>query len=713
MINTAKKFLKLGLSPLPIRIGSKRPNVLTWGESTLYDESQVDLLFKGTDTIAVITGAISENLECIDFDNHLSNANEIFSRFMGRPDVYEIIKKYDLPYESTQSGGYHLFYRCSDVGRNMKLASIEDGYGSKKCVIETRGNGGYVIVAPSVNYKMLKGTLAYIATITPEERDVILSHCRSFNEVTPKEVQTSEGSRSYHVDKPGDLFNESHPVSEIASLLKHNGWSSTDDIHFTRPGKKVGVSATLGKCSMNGVPLFYVFSSNADPFESEKGYTPFSVFAMLGHGGDFTSAARELADRGYGKTQPVREKITPGMLLEELPQPEPKKIDKKKTPVIVEVEEYLDSVYEFRYDVVLNIVEYRNRGSYDFEPVNENTIYMELLRSGYKIGKDMVSSLLASDFVKRYDPFLEYFEHCPKWDGVDEFHELCQYLDLEEPEFFRDMLEKQFVRTIKCAIEPTFYNRFAFVLQSKEQEMGKSRLIRFFNPFGDKYFTDEQIKDDKDSLISLSENFIYSLEEIDDMKKFGVGKLKAVLAKKMVNVRHPYGKQKVNTPRRCSFFGSTNLDEFLTDDVNTRWLVFKINAIDERVFTRINMDALWSQAWALYNSPNYEWDLTSEEKKKRELTNMRHRQSTIEEDMILELFEYGDAGQVMSINSIIKDIRTSIGPGIRVNLDATNIIDILNSLGFKCVERFVMGRIVKFIQIRKRSGNLFLESKDV
>lgn len=89
---------------------------------------------------------------------------------------------------------------------------------------------------------------------------------------------------------------------------------------------------------------------------------------------------------------------------------------------------------------------------------------------------------------------------------------------------------------------------------------------------------------------------------------------------------------------------------------------FKINAIDERVFTRINMDALWSQAWALYNSPNYEWDLTAEEKKKRELTNMRHRQSTIEEDMILELFEYGDAGQVMSINSIIKDIRTSIGP---------------------------------------------------
>lgn len=111
---------------------------------------------------------------------------------------------------------------------------------------------------------------------------------------------------------------------------------------------------------------------------------------------------------------------------------------------------------------------------------------MELLRSGYKVGKDMVSSLLASDFVKRYDPFVEYFEHCPKWDGVDEFHELCQYLDLEEPEFFRDMLEKQFVRTIKCAIEPTFYNRFAFCIAIKEQEMGKSRLIRFFNPFGDK-----------------------------------------------------------------------------------------------------------------------------------------------------------------------------------------------------------------------------------
>ena len=54
------------------------------------------------------------------------------------------------------------------------------------------------------------------------------------------------------------------------------------------------------KSDTKGRDLLYVFSSNAAPFEPEKGYSKFAVYALLNHGGDFTAAARALAAEGYG-----------------------------------------------------------------------------------------------------------------------------------------------------------------------------------------------------------------------------------------------------------------------------------------------------------------------------------------------------------------------------------------------------------------------------
>lgn len=45
---------------------------------------------------------------------------------------------------------------------------------------------------------------------------------------------------------------------------------------------------------------FYVFSSNAAPFDSEKAFWPFAIFALLECNGDFKEAARLLSGHGYG-----------------------------------------------------------------------------------------------------------------------------------------------------------------------------------------------------------------------------------------------------------------------------------------------------------------------------------------------------------------------------------------------------------------------------
>ena len=43
----------------------------------------------------------------------------------------------------TVSNGYHILYRCEQVGGNQKIATLSD---CKEAIIETRGIGGYVFI---------------------------------------------------------------------------------------------------------------------------------------------------------------------------------------------------------------------------------------------------------------------------------------------------------------------------------------------------------------------------------------------------------------------------------------------------------------------------------------------------------------------------------------------------------------------------------------
>lgn len=92
------------------------------------------------------------------------------------------------------------------------------------------------------------------------------------------------------------------------SVLGRHGWtlmgSYGDEGRWSRPGKNPpGISATTDHVESGGTAhhgIFYVFSSNAQPFAANKGYTRFQVLAVLDHGGDYKSAAKELVAQGYG-----------------------------------------------------------------------------------------------------------------------------------------------------------------------------------------------------------------------------------------------------------------------------------------------------------------------------------------------------------------------------------------------------------------------------
>lgn len=315
-LHTALQAAMAGISVVPIRTdGTKQPSLSGWREYQKRRASEMELerWFYGRGPgVAFITGAISGNLEALDFDSPA-----IFDAWLRRvqqdsalASLYEHISWGYL--ESTPAGGKHLLYRCDTVEGNQKLASKPDG-DKRKTLIETRGEGGLIIVAPSRGqvhpsgnpYLLQRGNVSSIRTITAHQRSLLFAVAREFNRMPPADLSSIPARKpsflksSVDDQRPGDLFNQQVSWEDV--LIPH-GWqlvrTSNGESHWRRPGKRTpGISATTNH---NGHDLLYVFSTST-VFEFEKGYTKFSAYALLNHNGNFSAAARELVELGYAQ----------------------------------------------------------------------------------------------------------------------------------------------------------------------------------------------------------------------------------------------------------------------------------------------------------------------------------------------------------------------------------------------------------------------------
>jgi hypothetical protein len=299
-----RQYLASGLSVLPADRTRKCPSVASWKEfqERRPTEAEVDSWFRASDdAVCVVCGKVSGNLECIDFDNR----GELF------PKWAEALPQglFDrLVIERTPSGGFHVSYRCAEpVCGNLKLAvGMRDG--KRTTLIETRGEGGLILCAPSQGYALCQNDYASLPTLSEEERETLLDAAWKLNELA--EEEQPEPPQQEHAPgavqpvapcgtqvRPGDDFNAR---GDFRSLLQRHGWkplraTADGNEHWQRPGKKGdGTSATLKDGS------FYVFSSNASPFEPGKSYSPFMAYALLEHGGDCAEAASALSREGYG-----------------------------------------------------------------------------------------------------------------------------------------------------------------------------------------------------------------------------------------------------------------------------------------------------------------------------------------------------------------------------------------------------------------------------
>ena len=287
--------------------------------------------------LALICGGVSGGLEMTEIEGRantpqtfLDVANACDERGIG--DVWDTLTGPDGYMEQSPSQGVHFLYRISDheVPGNTKIAAGTDGL----CLAETRGEGGYVIVAPTSGvchpsgepWVKAMGDYGQLPAVTWAQRCLLHEAIRAaLHQDNPELPESPRAISPPHeagvvpvhpthppvpqgavrgdvgpVSSPGDQYEA---ATDWADILEPHGWTLESqrgaERHWTRPGKlrSHGASATTGRAADRD--RLFVFSTST-PFDAEVPYTKFGAYAVLNHDGNFAAAARELVRLGYG-----------------------------------------------------------------------------------------------------------------------------------------------------------------------------------------------------------------------------------------------------------------------------------------------------------------------------------------------------------------------------------------------------------------------------
>lgn len=327
MIENVKEYLKAGLSLIPVD-STKRPPVvavkdgielrMSWEKykETPITFEEFEYKFKKHNAFGagVVCGKVSGNLECLDIDCKNDKDGNLWAEFCALVEDQSPGLLRVLFIETTISGGYHIVYRLRDdlAPGNTKLASNKEG----EVLIETRGEGGYFVCAPTQGYSVWQGSLLKLPCLSMDEREILISVAKSLDCI-------QEESQYQHKQPPVSGYNGITPFDDYDSdpgnmfdLLESKQWKvkqgRNNSSILTRPGKESGISATFNQKNRAGLPnRLFIFSSSVKELPNNVLLKPSAVYTILLHGGDFEKSASQLYKEGYGDRveEVLKEKI--------------------------------------------------------------------------------------------------------------------------------------------------------------------------------------------------------------------------------------------------------------------------------------------------------------------------------------------------------------------------------------------------------------------
>ena len=659
--NTTIDNQDIGLSIIPVSTNKTpfKPWARYQKEIAGFEDWHQHYLNQGV--VGIITGRISDNLECLDIDVKNDPRKTVMTEFSDLiPD--ELLGR--LLIQSTPNNGFHIIYRCPEatIDGNLKLALHQD----KAVIIETRGEAGYFCTSKT-NNDLLQGVFnletleVVIPEISAEQREFLLETARSLTRYFPKKQKTEN---KFKYNEPAiNRFNQEFNVLEL--FEKHN-WSvvkqDNEKVYLLRAGSAARHSGYYFKANKT----FYCFSTSTG-FKTGKPYNHFQVLQVLEGRDDYKTALRLLPKLGFDFKE------------------------KKDRVAADSIAGYLNAK-GVRYDTFIQDLTLNGK---IIEELDYNTVFIDLKKHFDKeIPRTRFEETIKSHYIQAVNPVRDFIAANKDRSPSGSFEAWLDCLELRNKSIDKDVvvhfLKKWYVGLIAQALDGEFPNEFFLTLISIEQGIGKTTFLRNYTlPRAlQTYQKEHALSSDEDFKVLMSQALLIVDDEMDSRTYESDKTFKTLLSTKELTTRRKYDRRISTMKRRSSFAGSGNNLNVVRESQNRRIIPLEIQSMHFNRLDELDLVDLFMEAYRLFES-GFSYSYQRDDK---ELLESLYADYIQKSDVDLILDEYvmlpETLGDMFSITNL--DLVSSLGtrfPAFSKRLNVPTIGKMMVERGFEATRK--------------------------
>lgn len=314
-----------------------------------------------------------------------------------------------------------------------------------------------------------------------------------------------------------------------------------------------------------------------------------------------------------------------------------------------------------------------------------NSGYLDLVEIDEKITNDFFKTVVYSNRIDNFDPFLDFIEkhkHLKPSGKISEVLECLKdemFYNNDKISDYKDVYVRKWMLSIMASIHGT-YSLMILVLTGRQMIQKTNFFREFLPPELRKYYAESKLDAGKDDEVLMCEKLIIVDDEFGGKSKQEAKKLKDLSSKQYFSIRKAYGRVTSDLRRIAVLGGTSNDDEILNDPTGNRRIIpLKVTDIDIDKYRKIDKTELFMELYHEWRKIGDNWMLTPGEVKILNESTVKHEQDIVEYDLI-QKYSFEDNMFIDEITTT--DIKVFLEERTGQRLNINKIGQSLNKLGY-------------------------------
>lgn len=373
-------------------------------------------------------------------------------------------------------------------------------------------------------------------------------------------------------------------------------------------------------------------------------------------------------------------------------------IDNEKTDDLISDLKAFLTEFRMQFNVITRHIEINGQ---ILDDRSYNSIYIRAKEVvSEKVSKDLLFSIMESDFTPEFNPFDQFFEkhkHLKPQGLISELLSCIKYKAELDGMYVDNYLEVFMQKWLLSVISSTqgVHSVMVLVLTGAQNE-GKTKLFRNLLPEElQPYYAESKMdsKNPDDDHALMCKKLLIMDDEFGGKSKQEAKKLKDLTSKDKFSIRKPYGKFHEDLKRLAVLCGTSNEEEIINDPTgNRRVIPVNVISIDWERFYLIDKTALWMELYWKWKEVGEGWMLTKDEIRYLNIITRGNEVASMETEAIEMFFKHPSLGGY-STWFTNTEILNYIETRTKLKISPTKLGMNLKKLGFEKVPKKIDGDV--------------------